>query len=125
MVEPDNDNNNNFINIGLISATEVSINTSTSVIVTTEDKLKLVLLEWQQTRVGRDAWIAPVGIFISIFMTLLTADFRKFLLAAAVWEAIFYVALILVFGWLIYTLKVRPKNKSRDDFIRQIKKSEQ
>jgi len=124
MIVP-NDNNDKFIDIGHITAREVSINISTSVIVTTEDKLKLVLSEWQHFANSRDAWIAPVGILISILMTLITADFRKVLLEAAVWQAIFWVTLALVFGWLLLTLWKRPKNKSRDDFIRQIKNSEQ
>ena len=124
MIEPDDDSER-LINIGHITARKVSFNTDIDVIVTTEDKLKLVLSEWQHFANSRDAWIAPAGILISMLITVVTADFRKILLEAAVWQAIFYVTLVLVFGWLLRALWKRPKNKSRDDFIRQIKNSEQ
>lgn len=124
MTETTNDTNNRVIDLGRITADEVSINTGTKILATTEDKLKLALLERQAMLVGRDAWIAPLGIFISILLAILTTDFRKFLLATAVWEAIFYIALILAFSWLAYALKSRPKAESIDDFIQQIKKSE-
>ena len=124
MTETNNDTNPNLIDLGRLTADEVCINTGTRVIATTEDKLKLALLERQAMLVGRDTWIAPLGILISILVTILTTDFHKFLLAAAVWEAIFYIALILAFCWFAWALKKRPKAKSIDDFIQQIKKSE-
>ncbi len=98
MTETTKDSKNRVIDLGRITADEVSINTGTKVIATTEDKLKLALLERQAILVGRDAWIAPLGIFISILLATITTDFHEFLLAAAVWEAIFSIALILAFG---------------------------
>jgi len=117
--------NNDTINLGQISADEVSINTGQKIIATTEDKLKLALMERQNFLISRDAWIAPFGIFTSVFLTLLTADFRKFYLAAPVWEAIFYIVSVLAFIYLVYALIRRPKKKSIDDFIQQIKKTGQ
>lgn len=124
MTENNNETKPSVFDLGIINADEVSINTGTGVIVTTEDKLKLALLERKGMLVGRDAWIAPFGIGISILITILTTDFRKFLLAAPVWEAIFYIALILTIFWFIYALAKRPKENSIDDFIQQIKKKE-
>jgi hypothetical protein len=124
MTDNSNDTKSSVINLGQITANEVSINTDTGVIVITEDKLKLALLERKAMLVGRDSWIAPLGIFISILLTILTTDFHKFLLTAPVWEAIFYIALLLDAGWLIYALKTRPKDKSIAEFIQQIKKKE-
>jgi hypothetical protein len=108
--------------LGRITAREVSINTDTSVIAITEDKLKLALIERRAILESRNAWIAPFGIFISILVTIVTTDFRKFLIAAAVWEAIFYIALLFFFGWFLCALIRRPKNKSIDEFIQHIKK---
>ncbi len=113
------------IDLGRISAEEVSINTGAKVIAITEDKLKLALLERQAMLVGRDAWIAPLGIFVSILLSVLTTGFHKFLLAAAVWEAMFYIALLFSLGWFVYALMKRPRKRSIDEFIQQIKKSEQ
>jgi hypothetical protein len=124
MTDNSNDTTSSVINLGQITANEVSINTDTGVIVITEDKLKLALLERKAMLVGRDSWIAPLGILISILLTILTTDFHKFLLTAPVWEAIFYIALLLTTGWFIYALKTRPKDKSISDFIQQIKKKE-
>lgn len=124
MTENNNETKPMVVNLGQITADEVSINTASGVIVITEDKLKLALLERKEMLVGRGAWIAPLGISISILLTILTTDFRMFLLAAHVWEAIFNIALILSIGWFVYALANRPKDKSIDDFIQQTKNKE-
>lgn len=122
MTESNYDTNSRVIDLGQITADKVTINTSVRVIAITEDKLKLALLERREMLGRRDSWVAPFGIFISILVTILTTDFHKFLVAATVWEAIFYITLLLTLCWLWYALKNRPKVESIDNFIQQIKK---
>ena len=123
MVENNVESNAHY-QLGQITASNVSINTSTGVIATTEDKLKLALIQRKETFVGRDSWVPPASVFISILLTLLTADFKKFMLPAAVWEAIFYISLIVSFCWSAYAFFSRPKAQSIDDFIQHIKPPE-
>ena len=71
---------------------------------------------------GRDAWIAPLGIAVSLLLALLTSDFHgEFGLSADAWKAIFIIALFLSCGWLIRTWWKRPKSQSIEEFIEQLK----
>jgi hypothetical protein len=124
MPEHPADNPPSVIDLGRITAEGVHINIAPVVIATTEDKLKLALHERQRIFRSREAWIAPLGILLSIVTTLLTTDFRMFLLAAAVWEAIFFISAIAAFLWLIYTLWQCSKSQSIDEFIHYIKRTE-
>jgi hypothetical protein len=122
MAEQPPDNSPSVIDLGRITADAVHINVAPVVIVTTEDKVKLALHERQEMFLGRDAWIAPLGIFLTILLALLTTDFRRFLLAAHVWEAIFYISGGAAFLWLLLVLCKRPRNQSIDEFIQSIKR---
>ena len=111
------------INLGLITAQDVHISIAPSVVVTTEDRLRLAILAHQDGMRARDAWIAPFSVFLSIVVALATTDFRRFVLAANVWEAVFYICAALSFGWAGWTWLKRPKQPTVDSLILDIKRA--
>ena len=121
MIEAKQDSVSNTITLGSLTAEGVHIKVASPVITTTEDKLRLALLERQGMIISRDAWIGPLGIFVTILLTIIATDFRRFLLDAETWKAVFIAAGLMSFAWLVYTLSKRPKNQSIDEFIQKFK----
>lgn len=122
MPEPNgNDTAPTSYDIGTMTATRVHINTSSEVITITQDKLRIALMENSETFRSRDSWIAPLGIFLTLLITLLTTDFKEFILEKSVWKAIFYIALLASFCWLIKEYKSRPAANTVDTLINKLK----
>ena len=107
----------------LVSVDRVILNVSQSVIVTTEDKLKLALQSHMSEVDGNKDWIAPLSLSIALIMTLVTADFKDLILTKDTWRAIFIISSFLSFGWLLFALKKAFKRKSLESLIKEIKSS--
>lgn len=107
--------------IGMMTATRVHINTSSEVITITQDKLRIALMENSEIFRSRDAWIAPLGIFLTLLVTLVTTDFKDFLLEKSVWKAIFYLALFASLWWLANEFRSRPAANTVDSLINKLK----
>lgn len=113
--------NKNTFDLGVMTASSISINTSSEIITITRDKLKLKLIDHSSELKDRDAWLTPLGILVTIIIAILTTDFKRFILDESVWSAIFYICAALS---LFYTLKavyMRPKKQSIDSFIDHLK----
>jgi hypothetical protein len=109
----------------LAQVSEVHLNVSQHVIVITEDKLRIYLSDTAKA-LGRkkNGWIAPLGIVISIIVSLVTADFKDYGLPAPIWKLIFIISAILTVAWLVYALLQRWKLETVvDDLIEKIKAS--
>ena len=91
---------------------EHASNLKTNIIEITEDKLKLILHQHSHSLNVKKGWIGPLGIFITLALTLLTADFQDALsMQASFWQAFFTICLILCLIWTIYS-GYRAKNES-------------
>jgi hypothetical protein len=122
VAEQQDSTNAKRIVLGVLSqVSEVHLNVSQNVIVTTEDKLRLHLSDTAKVMGRKNAWIAPLGIVISIVLTLVTADFKDYGLKAPTWEAIFIIGAVLASVWLVYALWQRSKLETVDDLIEKIK----
>lgn len=97
-------------------------NTDQDVIVTTEDKVRICLLQHLKYFERRSAWIAPLGILLALVTTFLTSSFNNFYLDAATWRAIFLVSGVVTFGWLVYAVVCAFRSKGVDDIVRELKK---
>ncbi len=74
----ENEYQNDLMIQQLVSVEKVSLNLSQSVVVTTEDKLRLKLqIHLSETERSKE-WIAPLSILVSLTLTLLSADFKNF-----------------------------------------------
>lgn len=91
-------------------------NTSQEIIVTTRDKIELVLLKTEKYLAEKNAWVTPLGLLITCGVTLLTTDFKYALgLDASVWNAIFILATIACIFWLIKTIVTQYRNRVKGD----------
>lgn len=97
-----------------INVDVVHINTSQQLIITTEDKLHLCLLRNKQYLGKKTAWITPLGILLTLVVTFATTTFRDIGFSAYTWEAIFFIAGILAFVWLLWAIIQAIRAKSVD-----------
>ena len=89
-------------------------NTEQNVISITEDKLKVILLEYKEKNKLFYSWTTPLGIFISCLLATITSNFVDTLgLSASTWQAVFIMSTIGTGGWLIYAIYYAFNNKKR------------
>lgn len=115
------ENSNDLLIQQLVSVERVSLNLSQSVIVTTEDKLRLRLHAYISLTEKTKEWIAPCSLLISLLLALISADFKDFLLPSATWKAIFIISAILSLLWLLLSLRKAFNSRSIDTLIEEIK----
>ncbi len=106
---------------GLVQISEVHFNVAQEVIVTTEDKIKLCLSEHIKTLEKKKSWIAPLGILITIIVTLTTTIFKTMWLEAATWKAIFIIGAVISGIWLIIAVVQAWNSISINDIVHQLK----
>jgi hypothetical protein len=107
---------------GLVDVSEVHLNVSQEVIVTTEDKIRLCLSEHLGKMEKRKSWITPLGILLTIIVTLSTSNFIDKLFKAATWQAVFVIAGVISLIWLIYAIKDALKSEKVEDIVAELKK---
>lgn len=100
-------------------------NLDQSIIQITEDKLVIFLKEYVENVECRDKWIAPLGIALTVVVTLVTAEFRAFVVSADTWRAIFIMSGILALAWLVYAVWSMNKAMKIDDVMQKIKNEKQ
>lgn len=92
------------INEEVVNGMTVSKNLSTDVIVTNTDKVEILLTSHHRIIKKKHEWLGPLGIFLSILTTLLTAKFDVTFVGIQpeVWKAIFIVGSLITLGYTIY-----------------------
>ena len=107
---------------GLVDVSEVHLNVTQEVIVTTEDKIRLCLSEHLGKMEKKKGWIAPLGIFLTILLTIATSTFTDMIFKAETWQAVFIISGIIAFIWLVYSVKDALQSKKLEDIIGELKK---
>jgi len=102
-------------------------NVKSDLIEITEDKLENILLKHLKKMGTRNAWLAPLGLFVSVVLANVSATFNeKFGIPASTWEAVFILAAIASGVWFTVNLVlmiVNWKESSTDYLISCIKNS--
>ena len=98
-------------------------------IIISDDKLENILLKHLDGIESNKAWIAPLGLFISLLLTLTTAKFESSTMGldSSVWHAIFVLSTFGSLIWLGYTGFQAIKNYRKfsiDNLIKRIKNQE-
>ena len=101
----------------LVNVSEVHLNVSQEVIVTTEDKMRLCLSEHLKRMEKRKSWVAPLGILGAIVVTLVTSTFKDMGLDAATWKAVFIITGLISLCWLIHSVKESWNSEKMEDII--------
>jgi len=94
---------------------KVNTNTNQKLIVVTHDKT-LLCLKRNIAKLGKNEWIAPLSTVTTIFIALLTSDFKTALwLGPAEWKAMFVISGFLSTGWLAFMLKKSVRSKTTNE----------
>jgi hypothetical protein len=108
----------------LVQTSRVHLNLSQDVIITTEDKLRLCLGTQVEAFKHKQAWIAPVSLFVTLLIVFATSTFKEFILPAATWQAVFVICTIAAAIWSIFAvIKAIGSRRKLDDLVNDIKKS--
>lgn len=111
--------NNNLVNIGHELSKKITVYTNLDhdIVVTTSDKIKLVLIETKDVLISLKSWMTPFSVLLTLIVTLLTTDFKqeKFGINAAVWKSTFILSSLICLFWLIYSIIKAEKNKNKGD----------
>ncbi|MBU0766306.1 hypothetical protein KKF55_00770 [Patescibacteria group bacterium] len=94
---------------------KVNTNTNQKLIVVTHDKT-LLCIKRNIAKLGKGEWLAPLSTVTTIFIALLTSDFKTALwLGPAEWKAMFVISGFLSTGWLSFMLKKSLHSKTTNE----------
>lgn len=106
----------------LVNVSEVHLNVDQEVIITTEDKIRICLSDYMKKMEKKRSWITPLAIFITIIIAFSTSTFKDIGLDASTWRAIFIIAGIISFGWLILSVREAKQSIKLEDIVSELKK---
>jgi len=120
-----NNNNNEGLSVDfgdeLSKNLTIHKNVKQEIIITTEDKIKLVLINTREILTSQRDWLTPAGLLVSFIATLTTADFKDALsVPKEFWHAIFVLLTIGSSVWLLISLRKLFKNWGQDDLSKII-----
>jgi hypothetical protein len=98
-------------------------NTEQIVLSVTEDKLLLCLQEHERRNEHKNGWVAPAGMLITILIALVTSSFRDFIVSGAVWHALFLLATVVCFAWLVRALLRARQLSTIAEVVLQLKEN--
>ena len=102
-------------------------NLTQDVLLTTEDKMKLTLIEYREVLASRAEWLGAGVLALSFLSSLLFTSFKDIgPLKASTWQAIYAIFFMLSFGRFIvvlYKMYVNRKKATINYVIRRIKQS--
>lgn len=104
--------------------TTIESNICQNVVIVTQDKLKLCLIEHCDRLKSRDNWITPASLLAAFLTTLCTSQFKDWIVPANTWQAIFILATVGSVIWLCCALFFRRSSCSIDDLIIKIKRND-
>ena len=113
----------NGLNIVFDDNRNVYQNTAQDYILTTKDKLELVLLKAEKNISSKNSWKTPLGMVVSCILALLSSNFKDFILPANVWYAFFIITTIICFCWFCYTVYLLVYNWNKgntEDIINKV-----
>ena len=102
-------------------------NLTQDVVLTTEDKLRLALIQHRETLNSRAEWLGAGTLTLSFLSTLLLTTFKDVgPLSSSTWQAIYFIFFVLAFARLVNILVkmyVNRKKATIDYVIKKIKQS--
>jgi hypothetical protein len=101
-------------------------NLTQDVILTTEDKLRLALIEHRDVLSGKREWISAGTLSLSLLSTLLLTNFKDGLgLTADTWRAAYCFFFAMAFLWFVNSLIKLYRNRKRREIDFLIKEIQQ
>ncbi len=107
----------------LTQEANISWNLGGGFVVTTEDKVTIAATKHLEKMSKEKSWYAPAGVFSTVAITLVTADFKAFLLSADTWIAIYLIVGALALLRLVKDWYAFRKAPTVEEFVAEIKAS--
>jgi hypothetical protein len=107
-----------------IDITEIHSNIEQKLIQITEDRLTLILNQHIKNLEMKNAWVAPLGILITLIVVFATTEFKKAFVSADTWRAFFIISTLLTIYWLIKSLITAFKAESINEIVDKIKQGD-
>jgi len=102
-------------------------NLTQDVVLTTEDKLRLALIQHRETLNSRAEWVGAGVLAFSFLSTLLLTTFKDIgPLSASTWQAVYFILFVLALARFVNILVRMYQNRKKatiDYVIRRIKQS--
>ena len=89
-----------------------------------EDKVRLLVTDYTNAIEKKRDWIAPLGLFLTLTTTLVTAEFKDKFFSSSLWEALFIVLCFVSAGWFVRGLYLAWNPPTVDKFMEKIKASD-
>jgi hypothetical protein len=103
----------------------VHTNVGNDFVLISSDKIRICLRDYKIAVKAQSDWLTPLGIFLTLLATLVSADFKKFLgINPDVWKAAFLLGTIFCFIWLIYSGCLAIKSHKSSDIEHVIERME-
>jgi hypothetical protein len=110
-----------FASQNIQATSKVYSNLGQEIIITTEDKIRLCLIEHLSRVEKKGAWMTPLGIFLTIAIVIPTTTFHDFLLSAETWQAVFVLGGSVSLIWLVQAVWKARTSVSLADVLGRIK----
>ena len=95
-------------------------NLTQDVLLTTEDKMRLALIEYRDVLTARSEWLSAAVLVLSFLSSLLLSNFKDVgPISAATWQAIYFIFLVLaIVRFLNIVIKMyQYRKRARIDFV--------
>lgn len=99
-------------------------NVGQEIVIINQDKLKLILIEFEEKMKKSRDWINPLALFLTLLIANFSVEFHDFLkIPANVWQAIFLLGNFFALIWLVINSyrKIFQKGDDIDSVISKIK----
>lgn len=99
-------------------------NVGQEIVIINQDKLKLILMDFEDKMKKSRDWINPLALFLTLLIANFSVEFHDFLkIPANVWHAIFLIGNVFALIWLVVNLyyKYSQKGDDIDSVISKIK----
>ncbi|HBL39793.1 TPA: hypothetical protein DDZ10_03940 [Candidatus Uhrbacteria bacterium] len=107
----------------IIQNSPVHINVGQDFIYTTDDKIRLCLMRYLKGLEQGRSWETPLGLFLTIVLTMLTTDFKDYYLSKYTWQAVFIIGLVGSLVWLLISTVKALRAYTVDNVLAEIKQS--
>ena len=108
----------------LIQESKVHVNLAQDVIVITEDRFRLCLMDHIARVTTKSGWIAPLSLFVTLLIVFATSKFQDYVLPAKTWQAIFVICAVATFVWSIVAVyKALSSKTTIDTLIKEVKQN--
>ena len=104
----------------LVKAELVYYNVSQTIVITTEDKLKLAIQSHSNGIDRKKEWIAPFSICLSIIISMSSSNFIDFFFSSEAWHTIFLIFLAGSAVWFFWVIRFAFTKSSDETLLEEI-----